>query len=426
MNFCKINLQNTTKGFIIYDRDFVTYCKIKRKKCEISGIILKVRKNCEKQGFRKTFTYTKTSDRMEEIMLGQIFQPVLEQMRGVIHREMGVLNNSGNVIAHIGEPLSEELAFDALTNAESNGKPYVLDGYTFISIGTRNMLEYVIYVRGQSQEEQKFIFLLSVTLSNLQLHCADKYDKSSYLKNVLLGNILPGDIFLRSGELQIDMDVPRLVYIIQTEKEHEIAVGHVLQNMFPEQDFVISIDNRHIVLIKALSEPATRETTRKIAESIVDTINAELMLQVYVGIGTPTESLNDIARSFSEAQLALEIGRVFENDQYILGYDTMGIGRLIYQLPSKLCELFLDEIFKKESIDVLDEETLQTIFKFFENNLNVSETSRQLFVHRNTLVYRLDKIERLTGLDLRKFDDAVVFKVAILVNKYLNANPSKF
>ena len=359
-------------------------------------------------------------------MLGQIFQPVLEQMRSVIHREMGVLNNSGNVIAHIGEPLLEELAFDSLINAASNGKPYVLDGYTFIAIGARNMLEYVIYMRGEAQEEQKFILLLSVTLSNLQLHCADKYDKSSYLKNVLLGNILPGDIFLRSGELQIDMDVPRLVYIVQTEREHELAVGHVLQNMFPEQDFVINIDNRHIVLIKALSEPATRETTRKIAESIVDTINAELMLQVYVGIGTPTESLNDIARSFSEAQLALEIGRVFENDQYILGYDTMGIGRLIYQLPSKLCELFLDEIFKKESIDVLDEETLQTIFKFFENNLNVSETSRQLFVHRNTLVYRLDKIERLTGLDLRKFDDAVVFKVAILVNKYLNANPSKF
>ena len=115
-----------------------------------------------------------------------------------------------------------------------------------------------------------------------------------------------------------------------------------------------------------------------------------------------------------------------DSDKYILSYDTLGIGRLIYQLPSKLCELFLDEIFKKESINVLDEETIQTIYKFFENNLNVSETSRQLFVHRNTLVYRLDKIERLTGLDLRRFDDAVIFKVAILVNKYLRANSAKF
>ncbi len=359
-------------------------------------------------------------------MLGQIFQPVLEQMKSVVHREMGVLNNSGIVIANIDEPINEDLAFDALTNAANNGKPYILDGYTFVAIGARNLLEYVIYVRGTEAEDQKFIILLSISLSNLQIHCGDKYDKSSYLKNVLLGNILPGDVFLRSGELQIDTEIPRLVYVVQISKEHEISVQHILQNMFPEQDFVINVDNTNIVLIKALQQPFNRENARKTAQSIVETINSELMLQVYVGIGTPTDSLNDIARSYSEAQLALEIGRVFENDRYILSYDTMGIGRLIYQLPSKLCELFLDEIFKKESIDVLDEETLQTIYKFFENNLNVSETSRQLFVHRNTLVYRLDKIERLTGLDLRKFDDAVVFKVAILVNKYLNSNPSKF
>ena len=148
-------------------------------------------------------------------MLGQIFQPVLEQMRSVIHREMGVLNSSGNLIAGIDEPISEELAFEALTNAASNGKPYTINGYTFIAIGARNMLEYVIYVRGTEAEEQKFIIMLSVCLSNLQLHCGDKYDKSSYLKNVLLGNILPGDVFLRSGELQIDTEIPRLVYIVQ-------------------------------------------------------------------------------------------------------------------------------------------------------------------------------------------------------------------
>lgn len=359
-------------------------------------------------------------------MLGQIFQPVLEQMRSVIHREMGVLNSSGSLIAGIEEPISEELAFEALTNAASNGRPYIINGYTFVAIGARNLLEYVVYVRGTDPEEQKFIIMLSISLSNLQLHCGDRYDKSSYLKNVLLGNILPGDIYQHSGELQIDTEIPRLVYIIQLPREHEFAVQHILQNMFPEQDFVINIDNRNIVLIKAITQPFNRDNARKTAQSIVETISSELMLQVYVGIGTPTDSLNDVSRSYSEAQLALEIGRVFENDRYILSYDTMGIGRLIYQLPSKLCELFLDEIFKKESIDVLDEETLQTIYKFFENNLNVSETSRQLFVHRNTLVYRLDKIERLTGLDLRKFDDAVVFKVAILVNKYLNANPSKF
>lgn len=359
-------------------------------------------------------------------MLSQVFQPMLEQMKTVYGKNMGVINNSGTVVACVGEPIHEDLAYDAVVNNVCNGKPFVQMDYTFVAFGLRNMMDYVVYVQGIDSDAQKFCHLLSVSLSNLQLHCGDKYDKMNYLKNVLLGNVLPGDVFLRSGELQIDMDIPRVVYIVQLQEPSEISIQHVLQNMFPEQDFVIGIDNLNVVLIKSLSSGYSRESLTKIAKSIVETVNSEMMVPVYVGMGTPTESINDIARSYSEAQLALEIGRVFEGDKYILSYDALGIGRLIYQLPSKLCELFLDEIFKKESINVLDEETIQTIYKFFENNLNVSETSRQLFVHRNTLVYRLDKIERLTGLDLRNFDDAVIFKVAILVNKYLNANSAKF
>ncbi len=359
-------------------------------------------------------------------MLSQVYQPMLEQMKAISGREMGVLNNTGTVVASVGEPLNEELAYDAVMNTDNNGKPFVFADYTFIAFGLRNMMDYITYVRGTDEEARRFCQMLSVSLSNLQIHCGDKYDKTNYLKNVLLGNVLPGDVFLRSAELQIDMEIPRIVYIIQLQDATDISIQHLLQNMFPEQDFVIGIDNRNVVLIKALPASYTHDLLKKIAKSIVETVNAELMLQTYVGMGTPTESIHDIGRSYSEAQMALEIGRVFEGDQYILSYDTLGIGRLIYQLPSKLCELFLDEIFKKESIDVLDEETLQTIYKFFENNLNVSETSRQLFVHRNTLVYRLDKIERLTGLDLRKFDDAVIFKVAILVNKYLHANSARF
>jgi len=359
-------------------------------------------------------------------MLGQVFQPMLEQLKGIYGKNTGVLNNSGMVIASAGAPLDEELAYDAVMNHENNGIAYTMEGYTFVAFGIRNVLDYVVYAEGEDQEAQKYACMLAVSLSGLQLHCGDKYDKTNYLKNVLLGSVLPGDVFLRSGELQIDTEISRVVYIVQLQEASDISIQHLLQNMFPEQDFIISIDTMNVVIIKSLPSGYNRETMTKIAKSIVETINSELMVQVYVGMGTPTETINDIARSYSEAQLALEIGRVFEGDKYILSYDTLGIGRLIYQLPSKLCELFLDEIFKKESINVLDEETIQTIYKFFENNLNVSETSRQLFVHRNTLVYRLDKIERLTGLDLRNFDDAVIFKVAILVNKYLHANPAKF
>ncbi len=359
-------------------------------------------------------------------MLSQVFQPMLEQMKNIIGRDMGVLNNSGVVVSCIGEPLDDDLAYDAVMQYESNGRTYILGDYTCVAFGMRNMLDYIVYIKGTDAETQKSCQFLSISLANLQTHCGDKYDKANYIKNVLLGNVLPGDVFLRSGELQIDTEIPRLVYVVQLQEPTEISVQHLLQNMFPDQDFVIGIDNLNVVLLKALPVGYNREIISKIAKSIVETINSELMVQVYVGVGTPTESIHDIARSYSDAQLALKIGRVFESDKYILSYDALGIGRLIYQLPSKLCELFLDEIFKKESINVLDEETIQTIYKFFENNLNVSETSRQLFVHRNTLVYRLDKIERLTGLDLRNFDDAVIFKVAILVNKYLHANSAKF
>ena len=358
-------------------------------------------------------------------MLSDVFQPVLDQMRGITHKSMGVINNTSVLVSYVGEPIGDEEAFTVISSVQGNGRPFICNGYSCVAIGARNIMEFVVYVKGTDPEEQKLSALLAISISNLQIHCADKYDKISYLKSVLQGNVLPGDLYLRSGELQIDADVPRVAFIVQIPG-NETGVVQLLQNMFPDQDFVINIDNKNIVVIKTLSAGSNSDFMVKTANAIVETINSELMLKVFVGIGTPVDSINDISRSYSEARLAIEIGRVFEGDKYILSYEELGIGRLIYQLPSKLCELFLDEIFKKDGLEVLDDETLQTIDKFFENNLNVSETSRQLFVHRNTLVYRLDKIERLTGLDLRKFDDAVVFKVAVLVSKYLTSNPSKF
>ena len=358
-------------------------------------------------------------------MLSEIFQPVLDQMRNITHKSMGIVNNTSVLISYVGEPMGEDEIFSMISSAAPNGRPFVSNGYSCVAIGTKNIMDFVVYVKGTDIEDQKNCALLSISISNLLLHCADRYDKASYLKNVLLGNVLPGDINLRSGELQLDLETARVVYIIQIPG-NETGVIQLLQNMFPDQDFIINIDNKNIVIIKTLPSVDSADFITRTAHSIVDTINSELLLKVYVGIGSPVNSINDVAHSYSEARLALEIGKVFDSNKYILSYGELGIGRLIYQLPSKLCELFLDEIFQKEGFESLDEETLLTIDKFFENSLNVSETSRQLFVHRNTLVYRLDKIERLTGLDLRKFDDAVVFKVAALVRKYLLANPSKF
>ena len=197
--------------------------------------------------------------------------------------------------------------------------------------------------------------------------------------------------------------------------------------MFPDKanDYVLRIDERDAVVVKEFREEPDKDEIMMIAQNIFDTLGAEAMITPLVGISTVAEKIQDLSQAYREARIALEVGKVFDTEKDIISYDNLGIGRLIYQLPTTLCELFLNEVFKKESINVLDSETIYTIQKFFENNLNVSETSRKLFVHRNTLVYRLDKIKKLTGLDLREFDDAIIFKVAMMVNKYLSSQPTR-
>ena len=197
--------------------------------------------------------------------------------------------------------------------------------------------------------------------------------------------------------------------------------------MFPNKqtDFIVSIDENDIALVKELGDDMTLSQLQAIAKDICHTINSEIMAKATIGIGTIVDNIKDIARSYKEARVALDVGKVFDDEKTILSYEDLGIGRLIYQLPTTLCELFLSEVFKRGSINDLDPEIIYTIQKFFENNLNVSETSRQLYVHRNTLVYRLDKIQKITGLDLREFDQALIFKVAMMVNKYLISNRTK-
>ena len=210
-------------------------------------------------------------------MLSEIFQPVLDQMRGISHKSMGVINNTSVLVSYVGEPSGDDDTFAMISSAVTNGRPYVANGYSCVAIGTRNIMEFVVYVKGTESDDQKLALLLSISISNLLLHCADRYDKASYLKNVLLGNVLPGDINLRSGELQIEANVPRVVFIIQIP-ENETAVIQLLQNMFPEQDFIINIDNKSIVLIKSLPGNTSNDFITNIAKSIVDTVNSELLI----------------------------------------------------------------------------------------------------------------------------------------------------
>ena len=361
-------------------------------------------------------------------MSNRLFQGVIHQMRDTIDRTIGVIDETSVVIAcselgRIGE-VNEHITSELLTSTA----PFVLNGYTYRAFGNKPRGEYAVFVAGNDYAAQKYAAILAISLGSIKQYYDEKYDRGNFIKNVILDNILPGDIYLKARELRFNSDVTRVCMLIKITSKTDISAYDVIQNLFPDKskDFVININETDIALVKEVKSGIDSRDLDKLASSIVDTLSSEFYTHCIIGIGTAVVGVKELAHSFKEAQVALEVGKVFDTEKTIASYDNLGIARLVYQLPTTLCEMFLNEVFKKGSIESLDQETLFTIQKFFENNLNVSETSRKLFVHRNTLVYRLEKIKKLTGLDLREFEDAIVFKVALMVKKYLTANPVKY
>lgn len=360
-------------------------------------------------------------------MANKHFQSIIYQLNGIFKRHVGIIDESGFVFSYGNHAMIEEHTDDILSLLSSSDKFLKYNGYTFYSPSARIQPDMVVFVQGEDELAEQYASVLSVSLRSIkQLH-DEKFDKTNLIKNIVLDNVLPSDVVARSKELHIPYDVPRAVFFIKTNEVSDFSGIDIITNLFPDKNknFIIGLDETNIALVKDLESDYTEQTPMAIARSIVDTLNSEAMISVSIGIGSIAPTIKEIAKSYKEAQVALEVGKVFDTEKDIIDYQNLGIGRLIYQLPTTLCDLFLSEIFKKEPIDVLDREILHTIQEFFNNNLNVSETARKLYVHRNTLVYRLDKVQALTGLDLRVFDEAVTFKVAMMVKKYLTANPIK-
>ena len=327
-------------------------------------------------------------------MSNRLFQGVIHQMRDAVDRTIGVIDETGTIIScsELGK-IGEVISNASQIFAEDGDR--IVNGCTYRSFGSHMQAEYAVFIDGEDELAGKYADICCVALSNIKQCYDEKFDRGNFVKNVILDNILPGDIAIKARELRFNSDAVRTVLLIRITEHNDSAAFDVIQNLFPDKtkDFVININENEIALVKEV-----RSNT----------------------------GVKELARSFKEAQIALEVGKVFDTEKTIVSYDNLGIARLIYQLPTTLCDMFMREVFKRGSIDSLDQETLFTIQRFFENNLNVSETSRKLFVHRNTLVYRLEKIKKLTGLDLREFDDAIVFKVALMVKKYLDAKPVKY
>lgn len=361
-------------------------------------------------------------------MSNRLYQTVIYQMKEVIGRALGIIDENGIVIAcselgKIGESrqrIREELAYSA--------DIVTFEGYTYRYVSTQQKGDTIVFVEGVDQEAAKLVGILAVSIGNIKSIYDEKYDKGSFIKNIILDNILPNDIYVKSNELHFSNEELRAVFVVKFQGATELPPHEIIESLVEDKtrNYVINISEQDIVIVKEVSDSDTQEELVSYAEKLIDLAFAKYGAKILVGISSVVEKLKDLARAYKEARIALEVGKVFDIERPVMSYENLGIGRLIYQLPTTLCEIFLGEVFKKGSLESLDRETLVTVQSFFENNLNVSETSRKLFVHRNTLVYRLEKIRKLTGLDLREFDHAVTFKVALMVKKYLTSKPTKF
>ena len=360
-------------------------------------------------------------------MSNSVFQSVILQLKEIPGRVFGVIDTEGCVVSSTDVSLLGERWGDAALKISGASSDVVTFGQrTFKPIfGMSNYFEYAVFCNGDDELAHSYCTMAYIALNDAKTFYEEKHDRGTFVKNIIMDNILPGDIYIRAKELHFATDAPRAVFLVRQVGHADVATVDLLCNMFADkqQDFVLSINETDIAVVKQLASAG--ENLEKLAQEIEATLRNELYIKCVIGIGTVADHLRSLADAYKEAQTAIDVGKVFDTEKSIINYENLGIGRLIYQLPTTLCDIFLSEVFKKSAIDSLDQETLFTINKFFENNLNVSETSRKLFVHRNTLVYRLEKIKKLTGLDLRQFDHAIVFKVALMVRKYLSSRDTR-
>ena len=350
----------------------------------------------------------------------QILQDTIDGIKAITRADLCVMDPEGKSLAStIRETEVYENAVTAF--AESAAESQVMQGFQFFKVYDDNELEYVLLAKGEADDVYMIGKVAAFQIQSLLVAYKERFDKDNFIKNLLLDNLLLVDIYNRAKKLHIETDVKRIVFIIETKTEKDTNALETVRTLFASKtkDFITAVDEKSIILVKEVKPSETYEDMNKTAKVIVDMLNTEAMSSVNVAYGTIVNEIKEVSRSYKEAKLALDVGKIFYNDRKIIAYSNLGIGRLIYQLPIPLCKMFIKEIFDGKSPDEFDEETLTTINKFFENSLNVSETSRQLYIHRNTLVYRLDKLEKSTGLDLRVFEDAITFKIALMVVKYM-------
>ena len=349
----------------------------------------------------------------------QILQNTIDGLKTITRIELGIVDTEGHVLATTVEGI-EECGAAITAFAESPAESQEVQGYQFFKVYDDNQLEYILIASGTNDDVYLVGKIAAFQIQNLLIAYKERFDKDNFIKNLLLDNLLLVDIYNRSKKLHIDTEARRVVFIVEAKHDKDGKLLDNVRSLFggKTKDFVTAVDEKNIIVVKELAESDTYDDMAKIAKVILNVYHED-NCEAHVAYGTIVNEIKEVSRSYKEAKMALDVGKIFFSERDVIAYSSLGIGRLIYQLPIPLCKMFIKEIFDGKSPDDFDEETLITINKFFENSLNVSETSRQLYIHRNTLVYRLDKLQKSTGLDLRVFEDAITFRIALMVVRYM-------
>ncbi len=349
----------------------------------------------------------------------QILQNTLDGLKGIARVELCVMDVDGKEAASTMDMSNCSKA--AVEFAASPADSQEIQGYQYFKIYDEQQLEYIAIVAGVGEDVYTIGKMVAFQIQNLLVAYKERFDKDNFVKNLLLDNLLLVDIYSRSKKLHIQTDVSRVVMIVESGNSKDNNALETTRVFFGNnsKDFITAVDENNVIVVKELSEPDAGKEIERTARGLCNYLTKEGIKGLRIAYGTVISEIKEVSRSYKEAKMALDVGKIFFDERDVIAYSELGIGRLIYQLPIPLCKMFIREIFGGKNPDEFDEETLTTIYKFFENSLNVSETSRQLFIHRNTLVYRLDKLQKSTGLDLRVFEDAITFKIALMVVKYM-------
>lgn len=349
----------------------------------------------------------------------QILQNTIDGLKAITRTDLCVIDVEGKILVATF-PDAEQFIAPAQTFVESPADSQVVNGCQFFKVFDDHQLEYILLAYGDSEDVYMIGKIAAFQIQNLLVAYKERFDKDNFIKNLILDNLLLVDIYNRAKKLHIETEVRRVVFLVETNREKDGNELEKIRGLFggKSKDFVTAVDEKNIIVVKELSDNESYDDLKKTAEVILNLFRSDSS-GVHISYGTVVNELKEVSKSYKEARMALDVGKIFFEEQNIIAYSQLGIGRLIYQLPIPLCKMFIKEIFDGRSPDDFDDEILTTINKFFENSLNVSETSRQLYIHRNTLVYRLDKLQKSTGLDLRVFEDAITFKIALMVVKYM-------